>query len=124
MRSRIRQYRSALRVICVALLLLCVAITPALVLASEIHESDHVIQAGHSHDAGSGVPAEEPGSPDSPSEWHLLLHSGHCCGHGTLLIPTLFAFASPAPAMPPATADQPPFESCEHVRLLRPPIIG
>jgi hypothetical protein len=109
----------------VLLLLFAVVVKPALVLASETHESGHAVQTGHSHDAledAHHIPSDELSAVGDADPWHALMHMGHCCSHpsaapaGTgVLDPVLPQLA---PAMPPIRRQA----NAGVQELLRPPI--
>lgn len=65
------------------LLVLALVWQPALVVASEVHEAEHRVQAGHEHEFGSEAvsAATDDPAPDGRDPWHGLMHLGHCCGH-------------------------------------------
>lgn len=115
------------RAFCSVLLLLCLVVAPALVAASETHESAHVVLSGHAHDGAAhdgGMLDDEPSTPVGQGDWHLLLHSGHCCGHGTIFLPVPIALATLQPAPPPAASVAARWPSTVQRRPLRPPIDG
>jgi len=114
-----------------ALLVLTFLWHPALIAASEAHESEHLVRTGHAHDAHSdeahaggtlAIPADESPEPEGEAPWHELLHVGHCCGHAQampidwLVVPPMLI---PGPDIAfRATVIPSPVPA----RLLRPPI--
>lgn len=125
MMSDLRSRCLRLRALWVALLLLAAVWQPALMAASQVHESGHLLTAGHAHDTHeeTGVPADEPGSPAGDA-WHLLMHLGHCCSH-----PTAALFDAPTFAAAVAVSPPPPGRSRTALdaalpQPLRPPIVA
>lgn len=111
-----------------ALLALAAVMQPMVVFASEIHDAAHETLPGQAQHESHGHDHDEPDMPADPVDrsdhWHVLMHFGHCCGHGIALLPMSFAFdAATAPALLPRT-DSPRPPSAESSRLLRPPIHG
>lgn len=127
MKPRLRRCDPALRNLWIALLLLVVGFNPALVAASEVHESAHLLQLSHSHslDADEHSPnlADEPDPTEGSGQWHALMHLGHCCGHPTALVPMALAVAALPRATPPGIAGSVTWPSVGRTRLLRPPIV-
>jgi hypothetical protein len=85
---RIRQHSVSQRALWVLLLLLAVVVKPALVLASETHESSHAVQTGHVHAAAQDahqVPSDEVSDVGDVDPWHGLMHLGQCCSHPSTL---------------------------------------
>jgi hypothetical protein len=125
MMRRLRQQDRLLRTLWVALLLFAVVFKPALVLASETHESSHSLQAGHTSSVpheGHRIPGDEPATPGDADPWHTLMHLGHCCSHPSTA-PSCFpalvsAPGSIAPEIPPLLVR----ESAGVQHPLRPPI--
>lgn len=115
----------ACRVLWAALLLLAFVWQPALLAASEVHASEHLVQTGHAHDAdheGPGIPADELAGPDEGDIWHGLMHLGHCCGQ----LSAIPADGVPVPAiLRPLSASMSPATALASLTLpqpLRPPI--
>ena len=114
-------------VVWIALLLLALVWQPGLVAASEVHESEHLLQTGHALDAehgDHGIPADEPVAPDGADPWHTLMHLNHCCGHSSAMPHDMPQLAiAPDIASPPAGAT---FDatSASLPQPLRPPIAG
>lgn len=80
----LRQRSVSQRALWVLLLLLAVVVKPALVLASETHESSHALQTGHVHAAAQDahqVPSDEVTDVGDIDPWHGLMHLGQCCSH-------------------------------------------
>ena len=97
---RLRQRSVSQRALWVLLLLLAVVLKPALVLASETHESSHAVQTGHVHAATQDahhVPSDEVAGVDDVDPWHGLMHLGQCCSHPSTVPGGDFAI-SPLPA--------------------------
>jgi hypothetical protein len=127
MLTRLRKRCMAYRALWVALLMLALVWQPALLAASEVHESEHLIQTGHAHDAdheGPGIPADELSLPGDDGIWHSLMHLGHCCAQ----VSALPSGGAPMPLMlrPASTPDSPSLaiQSLTLPRPLRPPIQG
>jgi hypothetical protein len=126
MMRRLRRCSPVLRALWVALLLLAVVVKPALVAASEVHESEHLLQTGHTLDSQHeehGIPHDEPMSGDTDS-WHALMHLGHCCSHPpALLLSALAVDLSPVVTSPVAFVPLAKV-SATLTQPLRPPIRG
>lgn len=120
-----RRLSKPFRAFWVAFLMLTLTWQPALLAASEVHETAHLIQTGHAHDGvheGPGIPEDEPTSPDDGAFWHGLMHLGHCCGQ----VSALPSDGMPAhPVLVPASAPVSPSLAIQSLTLphpLRPPI--
>jgi len=120
-----RRLSKPVRAVGVALLMLALIWQPALLAASEVHETAHLLQMGHAHDAddeGPGIPEDEPTAHDDGAFWHGLMHLGHCCGH----VSALPSDGVPAhPALMPACVPVSPALVIQSLTLphpLRPPI--
>lgn len=125
--QRFRPHRLLTRAACVVLLLLSVVVKPALVAASEWHESSHALQAGHAHDSAhgeSGIPSDEDATPGDADPWHALLHVGHCCSHPPAMALGWMTSAPARASMPPPSPGGVDPTSAHDTRLLRPPIAG
>lgn len=127
MMQQLRHRSRSSRVLWIALLLLALVWQPGLVAASEVHESEHLLQTGHALDAEHGeigIPADEPAAPDGADPWHALMHLGHCCSYPSAMLPdTLQVSSGPDIASPPigGTFDA---TSASLPQPLRPPIAG
>lgn len=125
MLQMLRQRLLSLRVLWVVMLLLCAVVKPVIVLACEVHESQHALQAGHGHDDAEhrrGQPADEPMPSGDQKPWHALLHQGHCCVHGAALVTTADVSLAPVAASAPGAVVAPAFRSLGLEPMLRPPI--
>lgn len=131
MLTRLRHWCHRSRVLLAALLVLTFLWHPALIAASEAHESEHLVRTGHAHDAHAGeahadnthaIVADESPDPEGDAPWHELLHAGHCCGHAQAMpiewhvLPPML-IAGPDIAFRAAVIPAP-----MPTRLLRPPI--
>jgi hypothetical protein len=133
MLNRIRHHSRGARMFWIAALLIAFVWGPALLAASEAHESGHLIQAAVtqanvievlSNPAVHTDDAHDTSSQDPADPWHGLMHLGHCCAFPHALpslgLPMLeradrmIHFGAP-PALP---------HSVVPGRLLRPPIAG
>lgn len=91
---RCRSWRTLLAV----LLALAFVWQPIVLMATEAHASDHLLQTGHSHDgdfATGTIPDDEPRSADDSERLHGLLHQSQCCTN-LLVIPASTLLLSPA----------------------------
>jgi hypothetical protein len=107
MMPRLRHRCRTARALWVALLLFAVVFKPMLVLASEVHESEHLLQTGHSHEAAGeshGIPQDESPVSGEVDPWHSLMHLGHCCSHPSaaseILLPVTLDVAGGMPDTP------------------------
>lgn len=125
MMHRLRQHCLAHRALWVALLAIALVGQPTLLLASEVHESEHLVQSGHSHGAerlDQVLLAEELADAEGSEAWHLLMHLSHCCGQPSampaesLAMPTIMR-PFVAPIRSPLA-----IQSLIPTLLLRPPI--
>lgn len=110
-----------------AVLLLALVWQPTLLAASEAHESEHLIQTGHAHDAdhqGPGIPADELDAPDEDDLWHGLMHLGHCCGQASALPSDGVSVPDMRGPTSEAMASLLPLQSLTLRQPLRPPIRG
>lgn len=127
MMQHLRHRSLALRALWVSLLLLALVWQPALMAASAVHESEHLIQTGHTLDAehgDHGIPADETAAPNGSEAWHALMHMGHCCGHPSAMLPDSLqlAFVPDTVSPPPGIAAG--IASIPLPQPLRPPIAG
>lgn len=121
----IRQRLVSHRILLVAMLLLCVVAKPVIVLACEVHESQHALQTGHGHDDVEHLqaqPVDEPQPADDGKLWHALLHQGHCCVHGAALVTTPDVSLAPITAHVPECGVVPALRTRGLEPTLRPPI--
>ncbi len=124
MLRRLRHLRISLRFVLAAVVWLGILAQPVLVVACEIHETQHLAATGHAHDGpehNDGAESAHP-SPDESGKLAELVHLGHCCAHATVFVisiepPTSDGVES-IPVGLPVTA---PLNS-RPARLLRPPI--
>lgn len=127
MMQQLRHRSRTSRIFWIALLLWALVWQPGLIVASEVHESEHLLQTGHALDATHGehgIPADEPMPPDGADPWHALMHLGHCCSYPSAMLPDMPQMAfGPDIASPPAggTFDA---DSAPQPQPLRPPITG
>lgn len=121
----LRQRLVSLRVLWIALLLLCVVVKPVIVLACEVHEAHHALQTGHGHDDVEHLrlqPVDEPTPSGGSNPWHAVLHQGHCCVHGAALVASGEVSLAPVAAFVPGSVVAYAFRSRHREPMLRPPI--
>ncbi|TAH41003.1 MAG: hypothetical protein E6Q43_00995 [Dokdonella sp.] len=117
---RCRSWRTLIAV----LLALAFVWQPIVLMATEAHASDHLLQTGHSHDgdfATGTIPDDERRSADSSERLHELLHQAQCCT-SLLVIPSsdlLLAAPISTNAVPELIDSAFATRSCGE--LLRPP---
>ena len=122
-----RRHCSALRTLIVALLVFGLALQPLVISASEVHESQHMLTTGHSHEGGnhaSGIPEDEAPSPDGETRLHSLLHQGHCCVHGAAIPLSTEALIVAIHSASPAISVHATLTSRYLVPVPHPPILG
>lgn len=81
MLSRLSHRCRSRRSFIAALLALAFLWQPIVLMATQAHASEHLLQTGHSHDdaCAGGIPADEPTSDDGDERLHELLHQAQCC---------------------------------------------
>lgn len=122
---RLRQRLITFRAFWVAMLLLCAVVKPVIVMACEVHESQHAMQAAHGHDDAEhtgGQPADEPLPTGEQQPWHAVLHQGHCCVHGAAIVDVSASMSAPVVAFAPEPAIPQAFRMVGLEPMLRPPI--
>jgi hypothetical protein len=125
MMRRLRHRSRCIRALWVALLLFAVVFKPVLVLASEVHESEHLLQTGHSHASpgeSHGIPADESPASGEVDPWHSLMHLGHCCSHPSAASEAHLPVTPGLAGGSPDTPLLPGRASVRIAQVLRPPI--
>lgn len=125
MLRRLRQCLITHRAFWVAMLVLCVVVKPVIVLACEVHESQHALFTGHGHDEAdhTGIqPVDEPVPTADQQPWHAVMHQGHCCVHGAAILDAPELVISPVVAFAPGLAVPYSFRLVGLEPMLRPPI--
>lgn len=125
MLHRLRQRLITFRTFCVAMLLLCAVVKPVIVMACEVHEAQHALQAVHGHDDAdhtNGQPVDEPLPTSEQQPWHAALHQGHCCVHSAAIVDASEAVSAPGVAFAPESAVPHAFRMVGLDPMLRPPI--
>lgn len=126
MSSRFRPSTPLRRAFWLALLLFGVIWQPALMMASEVHETAHLFATGHAHDAQhpeAGVPGDEAVDAGGMG-WERLMHAGHCCGHSSAMPIPMLAIEVLAPLSPLLPDPEYTVPDTAPSQLLRPPIFG
>ncbi len=117
---RARSVSPLLRLFALALLVLGVLVAPVASALGDVHALEHSLDrldAGHVHESPTADPGDEAGEL-----LHALMHSGHCHGHATVLMPVLGwqpLLQRTAPQRFGAAVD---YRSRSSATLLRPPI--
>lgn len=123
MLSRLSHRCRSRRSFIAALLALAFLWQPIVLMATQAHASEHLLQTGHSHDeaCSGGIPADEPPSDEGDERVHELLHQAHCCTSLQVIPSSDLALAVPAIAQAvPESADSIlATQGCSE--LLRPP---
>lgn len=123
---RARLLHPLLRLMVLAALVLGVLAAPMASALGDVHalahghadlddaqRDDH----GHGDDGNAGTPSDDAGDL-----LHALMHSGHCHGHGTALMPTLAWQPLPAAQIVPVPGAATAYRSHLLQTPLRPPI--
>lgn len=124
MLSRWNRHCRSWRTLIAVLLALAFVWQPIMLMATEAHASDHLLQTGHTHEgdlATGTIPDDESGSTDDNERLHELLHQAQCCT-SLLVIPSsdlLLAAPISTNAVPELTNSAFATRSCG--KLLRPP---
>lgn len=107
------------------MLVLCTIVKPIVVLACEVHESQHALLTGQGHDDADHTgnqPADEPVPKADQPPWHPVMHQGHCCVHGAAILDAPELVISPVIAFAPESAVSHSYRLVGLEPMLRPPI--